>query len=334
MTTDTVQRKKAFEGSTAFKEAMVVVEHDLRRAASTHAIDVEAFLLWMRENGLAATGSEIREKIKEFDKGIIDSFRLYVGFVLRFQVHLNFVRRKGVVAFVPDFEGPRQSQLRVRMRGGDLIPPQAEPDGDIRDLFASIGGVPEQIRVGIKKKGSLILMSEQVKADDAMLLGSGWSDDEVALLRATQRKRGINPEDAKLRIIEVDSGFASSVTQLLDASYDPLSITFLLVKSREQMRLMCLVGELVSDKEWNQLGVFRAIVQSVVRGNTPAGRPFNSHQFAQDLERIPTDGKITNDAVIKAIDGKGTARDVKRAEKRLQRAKSRLDRVRRQISFC
>jgi len=159
------------------------------------------------------------------------------------------------------------------------------------------------------------------------------SEDEVTSLRAVQRKRGSNPEDDKLRIFDVYSGDTSSLTQLLDAAYDPLSITFLLVRSRGQVRLMSLVGELVSDYEWNQMGVVRANVHEVLWGKAPAGAPLNFQQFAQDIGRIPPDGKISRNAAIDALGDIPTETDIKRMEKRLQRATSRADSVRRNIAL-
>jgi hypothetical protein len=314
-------------------EALVVVEHDLHRAAKMHPDDVREFLSWVRKSGLTSSRGQIREKIHGFHKDVTSSLRLYIGFVLRFRVYLRFIHRDGKLEFVPNYDGPRHSQLKVGVRGGELIPPPVEPDADARDLFASIGGMPAQIRRSVKAKGSRILMSEQSKVADAKLMERGMPEEEVACLRAAQRMRGSNPEDARLRITEVYSEDTGSVTQLLDEAYDPLSITFLLVGSRGQTRLMCLVGELVSDDEWNQLGVVRAILQKVMRGKAPAGKPVNFEQFAQDISRIPPNGKISKDCVITASGIESTHADMKRAEKRLQRAKLRADRVRRQIAF-
>jgi hypothetical protein len=314
-------------------EAFVVVKYDLHQAAAMHPSDVMEFLSWVRKNGLTKSRDQIFTKIKEFDKDVTASLRLYIGFVLRFGVYLEFIRRDGALEFVPKYRVPRHSQLKVGVKGGDLIPPPAEPDADSRDLFASTGGMPADIRKGVKRKRSRILMSEQSKVADAKLMERGSSEEEVAYLRAAQRMRGSNPEDAKLRIVEVDSEDTSSVTQLLDAAYDPLSITFLLVGSRGQTRLMCLVGELVSDDEWNQLGVVRAILQKELWGKAPAGAPVNLEQFIQDIDRIPPNGKISKDCVIKASGNESAAADMKRAEKRLQRAKLRADRVRRNIAL-
>jgi len=332
MTAESAWREKAYEESTAFKEALVVVQHDLRQAAAKHPTDVKAFLSWVRENGPTISRGQIRKKIGGFHKDVTASLRLYVGFALRFQVYLEFIRRDAVLEFVPNYPGPRNSQLKVGVRGGELIAPPAEPDADVRDVFATVGGMPAQIRRDVKK-GSRILMSEQRKVDDAELMERGLREEEVDYLRAVQRSRGCNPEDAKLRIVEVDCEDSSSVTQLLDAAYDPLSITFLLVGSRGQTRLMCLVGELVSDDEWNRLGVVRAIVHKIMWGKAPAGKRVDSPQFAQDIDRIPTDGRISKTFVIDAIGGTVSDTEMKRMEKRLQRAKARADRVRRNIAL-
>lgn len=333
VTPESAWRKKAYHGSTAFMEALVVVQHDLSQAAAKHPSDVIALLSWVRKNGLATSSRQILKKIQSFHKDIAASLRLYIGFVLRFQVYLKFSRRGGDLKFVPDYEGPLHSQLKIGVRGGELIAPPAEPDADVRDLFAFVGGTPEEIRKAVKRKGSRILMSEQSRDADAMLMEHGLSEEEVVDLRAAQRRRGVNPEDAKLRIVEVDSEDASSVTQLLDEAYDPLSITFLLVRSRGQTRLLCLVGELVSDKEWNQLGVVRAVAHKVMRGKAPAGKRVNIQQFAQDVDRIPPDGTISKKALFAAIGGPGRGPDVSRMEKRLQRAKLRAERVRQKIAF-
>lgn len=326
-------RERAFEGSRTFKEALVVVQHDLQRAAEMHPSDVMAFLSWVRKNGLTISRGQIGKKINAFHKDVRASLRLYTGFLLRFHVYLKFTRRDGALEFVPIYEVPRHSQLMVVVRGGELIPPPAAPDEDARDLLASIGGMPAQIRWGVKRKRLSILMSEQSDAADAELMESGWSEEKVAYLRAAQRRRGNNPEDAKLRFVEIECEETSSVSQLLDVAYDPLSITFLLVGSRGQTRLMCLVGELVSNAEWNQLGAVRASVHERLWGKAPAGAPVDFQQFAQDLDRIPPDGKITNDCVITASGSESTAADMTRTEQRLRRAKRRSNLVRRQIAF-
>jgi hypothetical protein len=335
VTAGSSRRRKAFEGSTTFKEALVVVQHDLRQAAETHPSDVTEFLSWVRKTGLTGSTDQILKKIDKFHKDVTASLRLYVGFVLRFHVYLRFIHRDGAMKLIPKYEGPRNSQLKARVKEGKLIPPPAEPDADVRDRFAWSGGIPEQIRRSVKK-GSRILSSEQRKEDDAKLMERGMSEEEVGLLRAAQRRHACNPEDAKLRIVEVDSEDTSSVSRLLDVAYDPLSITFLLVRSRGQTRVMCLVGELVSDDEWNQMGVIHAAVHKVMWGKTPAGAPVDFEQFAQDIVRIPLGGKIPTNSVIDALVETGSktdTTDIKRMEKRLQRAKSRADRVRRQIAF-
>lgn len=314
-------------------EALVVVQHDLGQAAAKHPTDVKAFLSWVRENGLTMKRGKIRKKIEEFHSDVTDSLRLYIGFVLRFRVYLKYIRHEGVLKFEPDYEGTRHSQLKVGVRGGTLVAPTAEPDADFRDLFASSGGTPAKIRSGVKSKGSRILMSKQSREDDSELMGRGLSEEEVDHLREVQRRRGINPEDEKLRFVEVDSDDTSSLTQLLDQAYDPPSITFLLVRSRGQTRLVCVVGELVSDDEWNQLGVVRPVMQKVMWKRAPAGAPVDFPQFAQDIKRIPPNGKISRNSVIDASDQKTSETDLKRTEKRLQRAKDRADRVRRQMTF-
>jgi hypothetical protein len=123
------------------------------------------------------------------------------------------------------------------------------------------------------------------------------------------------------------------MTQLLDEAFDPLLITVLLVRSRGQTRLMCLVGELVSDDEWNQFGVVRPIVQEIMWGRAPAGAPVNFQQFTQDIDRIPPDGRILRDSAIDALDGATSETDIRRAVKWLQRAKKRADRVRENLAF-
>jgi hypothetical protein len=287
----------------------------------------------VNENGLTISRRQILKKIEEFHKDVTSSLRLYVGFVLRFHVYLEFIPGDGAVEFVPKYTRPRHLQLKFGVKGGELIPPPAEPFDYVSDPFASIGGMPAQIRRGVKKKGSPILMSEQNKAEDAELIEIGMSKEDVAFLRAAQRTFGTNPEDAKLRFAVVDSDDTSSVTRLLDVAYDPLSITFLLVGSRGQTRLMCLVGELVSNDEWNHLGVVRAIVHKVMWGKAPAGAPIDSGQFAKDLDRLPHDEKISKDSVINAIGGTGSTTEMNRMEKRLRSAKLRLDRVRKRLVF-
>ncbi len=326
-------RQSVYEASTAFNEALLVVRHDLHQAAKMHPNDVKAFVSWVRHNGLTVSTLQARGKANEFDPEISASLRLYIGYVLRFRVYLKFVRRESALEFVPNYEGSRHSQLKFRVRLGKLVPLPVEPEADVRDRFASIGGIPAQIRKRIKDKGSRILLTEQIKLADAELMERGMSKVEVDSLRASQRLRGSNPEDAKLRIVEVHSEDTSAVTELLDRAYDPLSITFLLVESREQPRLMCLVGELVSNYEWNQLGVVRAIVHKVRRGKGPAGAPVNLKQFAQDIDRIPPDGKLSTPYLVGMIGGHGSDIEIKRIEKRLQRAKSRAERVRQQISL-
>lgn len=324
------RRRKAYEASTAFKEALVVVQHDLRQATVTHLSEVTEFLSWVRKNGLTVDRRQLRKKLNGIHKDISASLRVYVGFVLRFGVYLEFISRGGERSFEPKYLGLGHSQMKVGVRGGKLVPPSPEPDAEVRDLFASIGGLPAEIRREAKRKRSSVLMSEQSKRADAELMERGLSKEEVAYLRAVQRTRGSNPEDAKLRIVEVDSEDNSSVTQLLDAAYDPLSITFLLVGSRGQTRLMCLVGELVRDDEWKQLGVVRSIMQTVMWGKAPAGAPLK--RFAQDLDQVPADGTISMDVVLAATIG-DTETDRKRTEKRLQRARERADRVRKQIAL-
>jgi len=132
--------------------------------------------------------------------------------------------------------------------------------------------------------------------------------------------------------VEVHIQDDSAMTQLLDLAYDPVSITFLLLDSRRQMRLMCLVGELVSDRDWNQLGVVRSEAYKSVRGLGQAGAPFDFEQFAQDIHALPSDGRISKNVVGNAT-GAGTETDNRRTEKRLQRAKARLKRVREQVSI-
>src|ERR1700722_2471032 len=166
-------RREAYEGSTAFMEALAVVQHDLHQAAAKNPSDVKAFLTWMRQSGQTMSGRQIRQKIEAFHSDVIDSLRLYVGFVLRFHVYLKFIRRDGVLEFVPNYKTPLQSQLKVGVKGGKLIPPPAEPDADVRVLFAFTGGMPAEIRKGVKKKGSRILMSEQRKLADALMMGRG-----------------------------------------------------------------------------------------------------------------------------------------------------------------
>jgi hypothetical protein len=184
-TPESAWRIKAYEGSTAFMEALVVVQHDLRRAAAKHPTDVKEFLSWVRENGLTMNGRQVLKKIKGFHKDVDASLRLYVGFVLRFNVHLEYTRRNDVPEFEPNYEAPRHSQLKVGVRGGELTAPQADPDADVRDLFASVGGTPVKIRIGIKRKDSRILMSQQRREDDAELVREGLSEEDVALLRET-----------------------------------------------------------------------------------------------------------------------------------------------------
>jgi len=90
VTAESAWRRKAYEGSTAYDEALVVVRHDLHQAAEMHPTDVKAFLSWVRENGLAISRRQIGRKIGGLHKDVRAWFRLYTAFLLRFHVYLEF----------------------------------------------------------------------------------------------------------------------------------------------------------------------------------------------------------------------------------------------------
>lgn len=324
-------RQSAYEASPAFREALAVAQHDLRHAASQDRAEVEAFLSWLRDGGLETNRRQILKKTEKFDHRAAAALLLYVGFVLRFRVQLKLVERVGGIDFVPIYKGPAHRQLSVDLSGGKLISPPADPDDDVRDRFASIGGLPAEIRNRIKKKRARILMSEQADAADAQLRGRGMSEEDVSALRAVLRRRGRNPEDERICTIEVTSRSTSSLTRLLDIAYDPVSITFLFVSARGQTRMMCLVGELVSEDDWNRAGAVRTTAQSVISKKAAAGAPFDAEQFADDISKISQDGSIPKAAVIDV--GGADPKNMKNTQKRLQRARSRLERIRKEITF-
>ena len=324
--------RAAYEQTAAFGEALVVVQHDLQKAAELHPKDVNEFLSWVRTNGSTARMHHILRKISTFHREVVAALRLYMGFALRFHLHLEPTAKDGKWHFVPIYE-PRHSQLKLKFIKGKLVAPPVDPDADVRDIFASSSGLPAQIRRGVKRKGSRYLLTQDVNSADAKLIERGQSEKAVDRLRAVQRRRGCNPEDEKFRFVEVDSDSSSEITQLLDIAYDPLSVTFLLISSRQQTRLLCLVGELASDKEWNQLGAVRAAVHKIKRGKMPAGAPIKLAQFAQEIQQIPPDGKIIKSCVTAAMDGKGKGSGFEQTERRLQRAKQRLYQLRGQITI-
>lgn len=329
-----VWRKQAFHASTTFREASIVVQQDLLQVANEHPDDVREFLSWMRSHA-RATKIQVLAKIEQLDRAVAEPLRLYSGFVLRFRVHLKLINRNGGLEIQQNYTRPRLSQLKAKVIGGKLIHPPLDSDEDCRYRFASIGGLPAAIRKAIKTKGAAVLLTqEREEADEELIRSSLISKAELDYLRQTQRARSSNPEDARLRFVEVDLEEASALAKLLDLAYDPVSITFLLVDSQRQKRLLCLVGELVTDRDWKQFGVVRAVFPKVISGKTSAGAPVDFDQFAKDIARLPYKGKIPNNLAIDAIGGEGIVDPTvfKNTEKRLQRAKLRRNAVRRQLA--
>ncbi len=315
-----VPRVGRYGDSDTFKDVLLVVRHDLNEAAKEHLAEVDAFLQWAQPETLRR--DNIEKKIRQYPAALQRTIRLYVAFVLRFRVTLELHEGKDTVSFGTQIEEISGPQLRARIEHGKLQPAVRISSG------LALAAKGKRI-----SHGDVVSVKTLIKRGKSPLVAQAT----VAQLRDSLRRRGIPAGHARIRIVELSEDVgraggarATLATQILDAFYDPVDITFVVFRSRNQPYLLSLIGELVDAKDWEGYGAILAALHKQLYGVSPAGRRLNREKRSKNLSALGRNEIVTKSLVIEHAIG-STERDLSTQDKSFRRSRHWAEQIRKSL---
>ena len=249
--------------------------------------------------------------IRKYPAKLQRLFRMYAAFVLRYRVVLCSSSALDV-NLVPILEELQSGEQKAVLR-----------DGRLQEVAA------------IKRQSDGALMLEKLVrssvASDTDLVARGMSVSEARRLKETINRRGL--ERYRLPLIHLTEEATpdcqpplTPMTELLDRFYDPTTITSIIVKSRKQPYLVCLVGELATADEWSAYASVRTELHKAVYRVSAVGRPGRRKKQRSDLLAASDRRGISQETAFNRSTETQTQLESRR--KALYRARNRAKRVR------
>jgi hypothetical protein len=327
-------RKEVFERSRTCMDYLDVVKEEIQEAAKKDPAAVRKFLSWAQPDRLMT--ADAFNRVKKYDRDLRRAFAIYLAFVFRFRVWLRPSPREPFT-LIPVYDSVPSPEVReVVVKGGSFVSVGHEEDEDAQGHPAA-GGIPGKVRRALKEKNvKRVFVPGHLSELTQFLISQGKdpraADEYVERLAEMMTRHGCNPEDIKIRLDEVLAGPDAVITKLLDATYDPLTITFMIVESQRRRYLLALVGELVSAKDWSDLAAVRTALHQELYGESPAGRRPNRSALRRNL----TESKRGKPAVIdeaRRLHGNISPTARRKAAKPLDRAKNKRDKIIKSLLF-